>query len=105
MRALAGGVILGVLFGAIGLCAAAYARGAARAAFMVTDREVLIRNPFRTRAIPLSDVSCFTAGGSLQRSASQRQECYFDKKMAALSRSRRRPERFTSRGDRTSAGQ
>jgi len=57
-------VILGV-FGSLVMYAGWYAYGSARAGVMVTQREVVIRNPFSSRVIPLSDVAEFAHG--LQR--------------------------------------
>lgn len=50
------------ILGVLGFYSVAYARGAARAAFIITSREVVIRNPLRTTSIPITEVSRFTAG-------------------------------------------
>ncbi len=53
-----GAVVLGIL-GALALSDAASARRTARAAFMVTNREVIVRNPWQTKTFPIAEVSRF----------------------------------------------
>lgn len=57
-----GGAVVAGILGSLALYAAAYARGAARAAFMAASHEVIIRNPLRTMTIPTAEVSRFSAG-------------------------------------------
>jgi hypothetical protein len=59
---IAGAVVLGTIFGSFTLGSAAYARGVARAGLMVTRHDVVIRNPWRTRRIPISNALRFSAG-------------------------------------------
>jgi hypothetical protein len=56
------GVFVVAVFGTLAACTWRVAVGCAKAGLMVTDEFVVIKNPWRTREVPIADVLRFSAG-------------------------------------------